>query len=127
MKNCVRNMKNLDWKKVVPYVVAIVAFFVVALVYCAPLLEGKVLQAGDVNNWKGAAHEVQVFAQETGETSWWTNSMFGGMPTYQITGKLQSSSVVSVLTKPAHGFMRSDYEAIGLLFAYFFGFFLLLR
>ena len=120
-------MKILDWKKVVPYVVAIVAFFVVALVYCAPLLEGKVLQAGDVNNWKGAAHEVQVFAQETGETSWWTNSMFGGMPTYQITGKLQSSSVVSVLTKPAHGFMRGDYEAIGLLFAYFFGFFLLLR
>ena len=127
MKNFVRNMKNLDWKKVLPYVVAVVAFFVVALVYCAPLLEGKVLQAGDVNNWKGAAHEVQVFAQETGETSWWTNSMFGGMPTYQITGKLQSSSVVSVLTKPAHGFMRGDYEAIGLLFAYFFGFFLLLR
>lgn len=127
MKNFVRNMKNLDWKKVLPYVVAVVAFFVVALVYCAPLLEGKVLQAGDVNNWKGAAHEVQVFAQETGETSWWTNSMFGGMPTYQITGKLPSSSVASVLTNIAHGFMRGDYEAIGLLFAYFFGFFLLLR
>lgn len=127
MKNFVRNMKNLDWKKVVPYVVAIVAFFVVALVYCAPLLEGKVLQAGDVNNWKGAAHEVQVFAQETGETSWWTNSMFGGMPTYQITGKLPSSSVASVLTNIAHGFMTGDYAVIGLLFAYFFGFFLLLR
>lgn len=127
MKNFVRNMKNLDWKKVVPYVVAIVAFFVVALVYCAPLLEGKVLQAGDVNNWKGAAHEVQVFAQETGETSWWTNSMFGGMPTYQITGKLPSSSVASVLTNIANGFMTGDYAVIGLLFAYFFGFFLLLR
>lgn len=127
MKNFVRNMKNLDWKKVVPYVVAIVAFFVVALAYCAPLLEGKVLQAGDVNNWKGAAHEVQVFAQETGETSWWTNSMFGGMPTYQITGKLPSSSVASVLTNIANGFMTGDYAVIGLLFAYFFGFFLLLR
>lgn len=127
MKNFVRNMKNLDWKKVVPYVVAIVAFFVVALVYCAPLLEGKMLQAGDVNNWKGAAHEVQVFAQETGETSWWTNSMFGGMPTYQITGKLPSSSVASVLTNIANGFMTGDYAVIGLLFAYFFGFFLLLR
>lgn len=120
-------MKNLDWKKVLPYVVAVVAFFVVALVYCAPLLEGKVLQAGDVNNWKGAAHEVQVFAQETGETSWWTNSMFGGMPTYQITGKLPSSSVTSVLTNIAHGFMTGDYAVIGLLFAYFLGFFLLLR
>lgn len=127
MKNFVRNMKNLDWKKVLPYVVAVVAFFVVALVYCAPLLEGKVLQAGDVNNWKGAAHEVQVFAQETGETSWWTNSMFGGMPTYQITGKLPSSSVASVLTNIANGFMTGDYAVIGLLFAYFFGFFLLLR
>ena len=49
------------------------------------------------------------------------------MPTYQITGKLPSSSVTSVLTNIAHGFMTGDYAVIGLLFAYFFGFFLLLR
>ena len=120
-------MKHIDWKKIVPYAVAVVVFLAVALIYCAPLLEGKVLQAGDVNNWKGAAHEVQEFAKETGETSWWTNSMFGGMPTYQITGKLQSHTLVSYLTKVAHGFMAGDWEAIGLLFAYFFGFFILLR
>ncbi len=120
-------MKHIDWKKIVPYAVAVVVFLAVSLIYCAPLLEGKVLQAGDVNNWKGAAHEVQEFAKETGETSWWTNSMFGGMPTYQITGKLQSHTLVSHLTDIAHGFMTGDWAAIGLLFAYFLGFFILLR
>lgn len=120
-------MKHIDWKKILPYAVAIVAFLAVALIYCAPIMNGKVLQAGDVNNWKGAAHEVQEFAKETGETSWWTNSMFGGMPTYQITGKLQSYTVVSYLSNIAHCFMTGDWAVIGLLFAYFFGFFLLLR
>ena len=118
---------KINWKSWLPYVVAVVLFLGFALAYCSPILEGKVLQAGDVNNWKGAAHEVQTYTKETGETSWWTNSMFGGMPTYQITGTLKSYNVVSVLTNIAHGFMSGDRSAIGLLFAYFFGFFLLLR
>ena len=118
---------KINWKSWLPYVGAVVLFLCFALAYCSPILEGKVLQAGDVTNWKGAAHEVQTYAKETGETSWWTNSMFGGMPTYQITGTLKSYNVVSVLTNIAHGFMSGDRSAIGLLFAYFFGFFLLLR
>lgn len=118
---------NFDWKKLLPYVVAIIVFVGFSVLYCAPLLDGKVLYAGDTNNWKGAAHEVQEYAQTTGECSWWTNSMFGGMPTYQITGKLLSHDFVTVMTHTAQGFMTGDWATAGLLFAYFLGFFLLLR
>lgn len=79
-------MKQFDWKKLLPYAVAIVAFVAIAMIYCAPLFEGKVLVQGDVNNWKGAAQEALSFYDEHGYSPWWTNSMFSGMPTYQITG-----------------------------------------
>ena len=117
---------KIDWKKIAPYLVAIVAFLAVAMMYCAPLLDGKVLQAGDVNNWKGAAHEVQEYKQQTGETSWWTNSMFGGMPTYQITGSTPTNNLRFSMEKIAHLGMIGNLQPIGLLFAYFLGFFLML-
>ena len=118
---------KFDWKKILPYAVAIVAFVAVAMIYCAPLLEGKVLVQGDVNNWKGAAQEARAFYDENGTRTWWTNSMFGGMPTYQITGSLPSGEVRNGMAKVAHLGMEGGWEAIGILFAYFFGFFLMLR
>ena len=120
-------MKNFDWKKILPYAVAIVAFVAVAMIYCAPILEGKVLVQGDVNNWKGAAQEARSFYDEHGTRTWWTNSMFGGMPTYQITGSLPSGEVRNGMAKVAHLGMEGGWEAIGIIFAYFFGFFLMLR
>ena len=120
-------MKQFDWKKILPYAVAIVAFVAVAMIYCAPLLEGKVLVQGDVNNWKGAAQEARTFYDENGTRTWWTNSMFGGMPTYQITGSLPSGEVRNGMAKIAHLGMEGGWEAIGIIFAYFLGFFLMLR
>ncbi len=118
---------KIDWKKILPYVLAIVAFVAVAMIYCAPILEGKVLVQGDVNNWKGAAQEARTFYDENGTRTWWTNSMFGGMPTYQITGSLPSGEVRNGMAKIAHIGMEGGWEAIGIIFAYFFGFFLMLR
>ena len=120
-------MKNFDWKKILPYAVAIVAFVAVAMIYCAPVLEGKVLIQGDVNNWKGAAQEARTFYEENGTRTWWTNSMFGGMPTYQITGSLPSGEVRNGMAKIAHLGMEGGWEIMGIIFAYFFGFFLMLR
>lgn len=118
---------KIDWKKILPYVVAIVAFVAIAMIYCAPLLEGKVLLQGDVNNWKGVAQEARAFYDEHGYSPWWTNSMFGGMPTYQITGSLPSGEMRNSMAKVAHLGMEGGWEAIGIIFAYFFGFFLMLR
>ena len=117
---------KIDWKKILPYVVALVVFIGFSLAYCSPILEGKVLHAGDVNNWKGAAHEAQEYYQQTGETTWWTNSMFGGMPTYQITGKLPSNDIRITLEKITHLGFSGQWNIIGLVCGYLLGFFMML-
>ena len=118
---------KIDWKKILPYAVAIVAFVAVAMIYCAPVLEGKVLVQGDVNNWKGAAQEARTFYGEHGYSPWWTNSMFSGMPTYQITGNLPTSELRATLEQISHAGFAGDWTIVGIIFAYFFGFFLMLR
>ena len=120
-------MKQFDWKKLLPYAVAIVAFVAIAMIYCAPLLEGKVLVQGDVNNWKGAAQEARTFYDEHGYSPWWTNSMFSGMPTYQITGNLPTSELRATMEQISHAGFAGDWAIVGIIFAYFFGFFLMLR
>ena len=120
-------MMKLDWKKILPYVVGIVVFVALAMMYCTPALQGKVLMQGDVNNWKGAAHEAMEYYEETGTRTWWTNSMFGGMPTYQITGSLPSGEIRNDIASLAHLGFDEGWEVIGIIFAYFFGFFLMLR
>ena len=115
---------KIDWRKIAPYLVALVVFIGFAVFYCSPILDGKVLQAGDVNNWKGAAQEAREYYQQTGETTWWTNSMFGGMPTYQITGSMPSGELTNhTLRSILHLGLP---ETMGIIFAYFFGFFLML-
>jgi len=117
---------KIDWKKIAPYLVAIVVFIGFAVMYCSPVLEGKVLYAGDTMNWKGAANEALEYYQQRGERTYWTNSMFGGMPTYQITGNLPSGEVRSTLEEISRLGFKDGYGPIGMIFAYFFGFFLML-
>lgn len=119
-------MKHIDWKRCLPYVAAIVLFLVFAMLYCSPLLEGKVLQAGDVTHWEGFSHEAREYKAQTGETTWWTNSLFSGMPTFQITGSTPAGEFRNSTAKIAHLGFSEKSESIGLLFAYFFGFFLML-
>ena len=121
-----KHMNSNNWKKVLPYVVALVVFVGLALAYCTPLLDGKVLQAGDVKNWTGAAEEAREYLEKTGETTFWTNSMFGGMPTYQITGSTPSGKVRAFLESAAHLGFHGNYVPVGLLAAYGVGFFLML-
>lgn len=75
---------KFDFKKLIPHVIAVVIFIVVALIYCKPALEGKVLNAHDNLGWKGMAHQSLEVKEKTGHIPLWTNSMFGGMPGYQI-------------------------------------------
>ena len=86
---------KIDWKKIAPYLVALVVFVGFAVLYCSPMLEGKVLVQGDINNWKGAANEAINYYDTYGEPTCWTNSMFGGMPTYQITFRNAAGMVTS--------------------------------
>ncbi len=88
-------MKNFQWKKLLPHIIALVVFIVVALVYCKPTLDGKVLQQHDVTQWKGMAQNSFEYQKKHGEFPLWSNGMFSGMPGFQITSV--GSNPVSII------------------------------
>jgi hypothetical protein len=85
---------NFDFKKLVPHVIAIAIFAIVAIVYCKPSLQGKVLNQYDSQGWKGMAQQSFEVKEKTGKFPLWTNSMFGGMPAFQIA--MEGSSNITV-------------------------------
>ncbi len=75
---------NTLLKKIFPHIVAVVLFLILSVAYFSPQLKGLVVQQGDNLQYLGMAQEAVEFEKATGENTLWTNSMFGGMPTYQI-------------------------------------------
>lgn len=75
---------NAWFKKNLPHLLAVVVFLAVAVIYCRPALEGKVVSQHDITQWKGAMQQSLEYKKTHGETPLWTNSMFSGMPTFQI-------------------------------------------
>ena len=114
---------KIDWKKILPYLVALVVFVGFALAYCSPHFNGRVLLQGDINNWKGAANEALTYYNTHGEPTCWTNSMFGGMPTYQITFRNKAGMATSWFKNVLAGWWGEPITAILL---YFIGFYLML-
>lgn len=78
-------MKNFSWKPLIPHIIAVGIFLVVALVYCSPALEGKILQQGDITQWKAMAKDIHDYTDQHGERPLWTKSMFSGMPGVMIS------------------------------------------
>jgi hypothetical protein len=72
------------FSRLLPHLIAIVIFLIVAVVYCKPVLEGKVLQQHDVTQWKAMAQNSFQYKETHGRFPLWTNGMFSGMPAYQI-------------------------------------------
>lgn len=79
-------MKNFDWKRILPHVFAIGIFLIVALIYCKPALQGKVLQQSDIIQWKGMVKNLSDYKEVHGKNPLWTNGMFSGMPGFLISG-----------------------------------------
>src|ERR1700694_80244 len=71
-------------RKLLPHLIAVVIFLVVALIYCRPALQGEVLQQSDVISWKGMSKNSFDYKATHGHFPLWTNGMFSGMPAYQI-------------------------------------------
>jgi Bacterial membrane protein YfhO len=82
------------WQKAWPHVTVIVLFVIVAAIYCEPALEGKVLQQSDIIHWKGVVQQSFEYKDKYGHFPLWTNSMFSGMPAYQIA--MQRTSAISL-------------------------------
>jgi len=117
--------KSTFFNKWGAYIVAAALFFILAFAYCSPVLKGKVLYAGDEINGACAVQECVKYTEQTGDHSWWTGSMFCGMPNYQIGGGQYKSSI---LLRPLDWFFHRGHSHTAWVFIiYFICFFALLR
>lgn len=107
--------------KYYPHLLAILGFVLVSLIYFYPVMQGKQIYQSDIAQYTGMAKEQNDFRAKEKEEPFWTNSAFGGMPTYQLGAKYPNDfvgdldDVLRFLPRPA------DY-----LFLYFLGFYGLL-
>jgi len=113
---------KIDFKKYIPHVIAIVIFAVVTLIYFKPLLSGKVLKQDDIARHKGMSQEIVEYRNQYKTDPLWTNSMFGGMPAYQISTFYPSNWIA----KLDNVFKLFIPLPAGYVFLYFLGFFILL-
>ncbi len=109
-------------KDIFPYVTAIVVFLLITVIYLSPVLEGKKLKQHDIAMWKGQAQEIIQHREATGEEALWTNSMFGGMPGWQISVRyvVDGTSYLGSIITLGLPFPAND------VFLYFLSFFVLL-
>lgn len=115
-------MKNIDFKKYFPYAAAVIVFAILTLIYFTPITEGYELRQDDVDNYKGMAKEIQDYRKHFGEDPLWTNSMFGGMPAYQIDVERNGNLLYYIDQILMLGFPG----VIGYFFLLFIGFYILL-
>ena len=74
-------------KKLLPHVLVLLGFIIISLAYFSPVLKGKAIYQSDIVQYIGMSKQQTDFKAETGEETYWTNSAFGGMPTYQLGAK----------------------------------------
>lgn len=77
-------MQSFDFKKFLPHLYILAGFALLALIFCYPAVHGMKLSQHDTISWKAMYHEAEAYHDSTGNNALWTNSMFGGMPTYTI-------------------------------------------
>lgn len=78
-------MKKSSLRSLIPHLVALGIFVIIGCIYFLPALQGYRLQQGDMKNTAGMVKEANDYKAKTGEQALWSNSMFGGMPTFQTS------------------------------------------
>lgn len=112
-------------KKCLPDIFVVALFTVISLAYFfVPVMQGKILYRHDSSAGRGMGHEITQYVERTGEVSRWTNSLFGGMPTYQIAPSYDSKKVMEVAVDAYHLWLP---ENVWFLFVYLIGFYIMLR
>lgn len=113
-------------KKILTHAGIILFFFIIAAIYMSPVFDGKIIQQGDILNWKAMAKEQVDFHEKTGQSAVWNSSMFSGMPGYQITNTKPSPNIfakVGSVFKLQHLGYGGN---IGIVFLYLVGFYVCL-
>ena len=115
---------SLSLGDVVHFVIAVIAFAAISWIYFYPNdVNGDVLQQHDIMQGAANSQEITAFEQQTGEKSWWTDALFGGMPTFQIAPSYEGTTMLS----PASALYRLYFPTpVSWIFLLMLGFFLLM-
>ena len=97
---------------------ALLLFLAITIIYCLPILEGKKINQSDYKQFLGMSKEIVDHRSKTGTEALWTNSMFGGMPAYQISVHHPNNILVHL----DQFFQLYLPRPVGIIFLYFVGF-----
>ena len=112
-------------KKLLPEILVLVLFAGISFAYFfVPVMQGKVLYRHDASAGVGAGQEAKEYMMRTGERTRWTNSLFGGMPTYQTAPSYDSTDGLTQVVNAYHLWLP---ENVWYLFVYLLGFYILMR
>lgn len=113
------------FKRILPDIVVVILFAVISFAYFFPAaIEGRILSQHDSVAGIGAGEEAKEYLERTGERTRWTNSIFGGMPTYQMSPSYDSTDTLKGIEKIYHLYLP-DY--VWYVFVMLLGFYILLR
>ena len=116
-----KTINNINLRCLFRHGLALLIFAVISVLYFFPLLEGKKILQNDIVQYSGMSKELRDYRFENSSDTYWTNSAFSGMPTYQLGAKYENNYIkkadllIRFLPRPA------DY-----LFLYFLGFYVLM-
>lgn len=118
--------KQFDWKKWIPNVVILLIFALASVIYFQPALEGKIIASSDGIHGRAATEECIAYHEQTGDYSYWSGSMFSGMPNYQIGGN--GGYQIDKIMRPVRWFFAwGNRNTIFIFLFYLCAFWLLLR
>ncbi len=84
----------MNTKRYLPYIAAVVVFIIITAIFFSPIVfDGKRVIQGDIQHHHGISKEIVDYRAKTGEEPLWTNSLFSGMPAYQISTYYPSNAV----------------------------------
>ena len=118
------NLK-IDWKGFVPHVVAVSLFLLLTLVYFAPVLQGKDVRQADAVGSMGWGKDARDYHEESGEYSYWSNSMFSGMPCNYTFAPQPANTFKPLSHIVTLNIFGASSRHIGCIFATFIGCYLL--
>ncbi len=90
-------MNKAIWQYVKPHVIAVGLFLIVSILFNLPAFKGMVLNQHDTLGWRGGAQQSFEYKEKHGHFPAWTNSMFSGMPTYQVALESKHNVTLSYL------------------------------
>jgi len=119
-------MRKINFKQLFKnnwiHLLAIGLFIVTTLIYFQPQFTGYGLKQHDIEQFKGMSNEINHYREVKGGEPLWTNAMFGGMPTYQISSQYAGNLVLHVY----HAFQLWMASPAGMFFGYLLGFYIML-